>query len=72
MLDEHVELLERPLVEQELDTLARRQLAAGVLRIDALLPAAELGSGTTIFQGVEDVLHLLPPVLQLNHVCRGF
>ncbi|XUJ34502.1 hypothetical protein ACQ5SK_47595 [Bradyrhizobium japonicum] len=38
MLDEHVELLERSLVEQELDALARGQLAAGVLRFDALLP----------------------------------
>ena len=62
MLDEHVELLERSLVEQELDALARGQLAAGVLRLDALLPAAELCAGTTIFKGVQDVFHLLPPV----------
>ena len=43
MLDEHVEFLERALVEQQLDALARGQLAAGVLRLDALLAAAELG-----------------------------
>ena len=44
VLDEHVELLERALVEQQLDALARGQLAAGVLRLDALLAAAELGA----------------------------
>src|SRR5439155_3877938 len=66
VLDEHVEFLERSLVEQQLDALARGQLAAGVLRLDALLPAAELCAGTTIFKGVQDILHLLPPVLSLN------
>ncbi len=40
VLDEHVELLERALVEQELDALARGQLAALVLRLDARLAAA--------------------------------
>ena len=37
VLDEHVELLERALVEQQLDALARGQLAALVLRLDARL-----------------------------------
>ena len=41
VLDEHVELLEGALVEQQLDPLARRQLAARVLRGDALFAAAE-------------------------------
>src|SRR2546429_7172098 len=36
VLDEHVEFLERSLVEQKLDPLARGQFAAGVLRLDAL------------------------------------
>ena len=40
VLDEHVELLERALVEEHLDALARRQLAALVLRRDALRAAA--------------------------------
>jgi hypothetical protein len=40
VLDEHVELLEGALVEQQLDALARGQLALGVLRLDALLAAA--------------------------------
>ena len=61
VLDEHVEFLERALVEQELDALARGQLAAGVLRLDALLAAAELGAGAPFFEGVQDVFHLLPP-----------
>ncbi len=60
-----------PLSSKQLDALARRQLAAGVLRLDALLPAAELGAGTTIFKGVEDVLHLLPPVLQPKTTFAG-
>ena len=41
MLDEHVELLERPGIEQRIDALARRQLAFGVLRLDAALPTAQ-------------------------------
>jgi len=37
VLDEHVPLFERALVEQQLEPLARGQLALGVLRRDALL-----------------------------------
>ena len=37
VLDEHVELLERVLVHEQLDALARGQLAALVLRLDAPL-----------------------------------
>ena len=57
VLDEHVELLERALVEQELDPLARGELAALVLRLDARLAAAGAGLGAALFQLVEDVLH---------------
>src|SRR5262245_45780005 len=62
VLDEHVELLERALVEQQLDALARGEFSAGVLRLDACLSAAEFCARATRFQGVQDVLHLLPPV----------
>ena len=62
VLDEHVEFLERALVEQQLDALPRGQLAAGVLRLDALFAAAELGAGAPFFEGIQDVLHVLPPV----------
>ena len=44
MFDEHVELLERIVIEQEFDALARGELALGVLRRDALLAAAETGA----------------------------
>ena len=44
MLDEHVELLERVVIEQQFDALARGELALGVLRGDALLAAAETGA----------------------------
>ena len=60
VLDEHVELLERALVEQELDALARGQLAALVLRLDARRAAAGAGLGAALFQLVEDVLHAGP------------
>jgi hypothetical protein len=36
----HVVFLERALVEQHVEALARGQLALGVLRVDALLAAA--------------------------------
>ena len=42
--DELVELLERAGIEQQLDPLARGQLAGGVLRVEPLLAAAELGA----------------------------
>ena len=59
VLDEHVEFLERALVEQQLDALPRGQLAAGVLRLDALLAAAELGAGAAFFEGIQDVFHVI-------------
>src|SRR5438270_835766 len=57
MLDEHVELLERTFVEQQLDALPRGQLAAGMLRLDPLLAAAEFCSGAALIEGVQYVLH---------------
>jgi len=41
MLDEHVELLERAFVEQQVDALAGGELALGVLGLDPLLAAAQ-------------------------------
>ncbi len=41
MLGEHVQLLERASVQQQVEPLARGELALLVLRLDALLPAAE-------------------------------
>jgi hypothetical protein len=46
VFDEHVPFLERAFVQQQFEPLARGQLALGVLRVDALLPAAQArGSG---------------------------
>jgi hypothetical protein len=64
MLDEHVELLERALVEQKLDAFPRRQLAARVLRLNAFLAAAELCGGTASIESFENILHDLPPALR--------
>jgi hypothetical protein len=63
VLDEHVELLETALVEQKLDALPRGQLAAGVLRLDAFLAAAEFGPRAPFLEGVQNVLHVRPPSL---------
>ena len=63
VLDEHVELLERALVEQEFDALARGQLAALVLGVDALFAAAEAGLAPPLLQSVEDVFHVACPAL---------
>jgi hypothetical protein len=57
MLDEHVEFLERPLVEQKLYSLASGELAARMLRLDALCPTAELCPGTALLKGVQNMLH---------------
>ena len=57
MLDEHVELLEGIVVEQELDPLARRQLALGVLGGNALLSAAEAGGLPAGVEADENIFH---------------
>src|SRR6516165_9351329 len=57
MLDEHVEFLERSLVEQKLYALASGELAARMLRFDALCPAAELCSGAALLKGIQNMLH---------------
>ena len=57
VLDEHVELLERALVEEEFDPLARRQLAALVLGIDAGLATAQPRIVAPALELVDDVLH---------------
>jgi hypothetical protein len=43
VLDEHVPFFEGAFVEQQFQPLARRQLALGMLRLDALLAAAQPG-----------------------------
>ncbi len=60
MLHEHVEFLERALVEQKLDALPRGQLAAAVLRLDPLLAAPQFGAGATGFELFDDILHAYP------------
>src|SRR4029077_5360126 len=57
MLDEHVELLERVAVHQQFHALARGELAALVLRVDASLAAAQSRAGAPRLKLVDDVLH---------------
>ena len=57
VLDEHVELLEAAFVHQQVDALARGQLAALVLGVDARLPAAEPGFSPPPLQLLDHVLH---------------
>ena len=57
VLDKQVPLFKGAFIEQQFKPLARRQFAFSVLRINALLPAAETGSGTLFFQLFKNVLH---------------
>src|SRR5262249_15940858 len=66
MLDEHVELLERVLVHEELDALARGQLAAGVLRFNAAGAAATARAVAPLVELVEDILHVVPRFLSFG------
>jgi len=50
---ERVELDERPCVEQQVESLARGQLAAGVLLVDARLAAAQSRFGTHRTQSLD-------------------
>jgi hypothetical protein len=38
-----------------------------MLRLDALLAAAELGAGTAFLKGIQDIFHVLPPMLKSDH-----
>src|SRR3546814_7125102 len=57
VLDIHVPLLEGALVEQDLQALARGQLALGVLRLDALLAAADRRLRAHRLEPLKYVLH---------------
>ena len=57
MLDEHVELFERVVIEEEFDALARGQLALGVLRGDALLAAAETSALAASVEAGKHLFH---------------
>ena len=57
VLDVHVELLERAFVEEHLDALARGQLAARMLGVDARLAAAGPRDVAAALQFLQHVLH---------------
>jgi hypothetical protein len=61
VLDEHIELLERAFVEEDFDALARGELAAFVLGLDARLAAAHPGDLAAALQFPKHVLHGGPP-----------
>ena len=73
MFDEHVEFLETALVEQKIDPLPCGQLAARMLRRDALLAAAEPCARAPFFKGVQNVFHVFvpSPILQLVRFLTG-
>jgi hypothetical protein len=60
VLDIHVELLEGALVEQKLKPLPRGELAAGMLGLDALRPAAFPRPSPPDFKLFQDFLHAAP------------
>jgi hypothetical protein len=53
MFDEHVEFLERSVVEQQFDAFPGGQLALGVLRLDARLAAAKPGPGALAIESLD-------------------
>ncbi len=57
MLDEHVPFLEGAGVEEQLQSLARGELALGVLRLDATLAAAGAGGLAHILKPAKNLLH---------------
>ncbi len=57
MLLEHVPFFEGAVVEQQFDALARRQLALGVLGVDAFLATAEAGLCALPVQLLNDFMH---------------
>ncbi len=57
VLDEHVELLEAAFVEQQFEPFACGELAAGVLRLDALLAAAEPRLGAFFLELLQNLFH---------------
>src|SRR5690242_5666065 len=57
MLDEHVVFLERAGIEQGIDALTRRQLALGMLRLDALGPATQARGRALALELFQHVLH---------------
>ena len=57
MLDIHVELFERILIEQQVDPLARRQLALAVLRGNPLFTTAETRRCPSLLQFRENLVH---------------
>ena len=67
MLDEHVELFETALIEEEVDPLPCGQLALGMLIGNPLFAAAHLGLLASFVQFVEDMLHDVLPNISLSH-----
>ncbi len=61
MFDEHIELLERSMIEQEFDAFARRELAARMLSLDALVAAAQPRRRAPPFEAFDNMLHFRLP-----------
>ena len=60
MRDEHVELFKGAFVKQQIDPLARGQLASAVLRVYPRLATAHTRIFTTLLQLFENVFHDAP------------
>ena len=74
MRDEHIEFLERVVIQQKLDPLSRGQLALGVLRRHTFFAAASNRLGTATFQFFQNVGHgdssLIAPCLSFGRDSR--
>jgi len=54
---EHIPFFERVRIEEQFDTLTGGEFALGVLRVDALLSAAQTRLFALLFELMDDVLH---------------
>ena len=64
VLDEHIPLFKSAFIKQHLEPFTRRQLAFGVLGLDALGTATQTGGCALVFELFKNVLHGLVSLLR--------
>jgi hypothetical protein len=57
MFNEHVNFFKAIRVEQQVEALARGQLSASVLRLNAILATAQTGNSTALFEFFNNISH---------------
>jgi len=57
VLDKHIPLFKRSFIKQYFDSLACREFAFGVLRLDPANTPTQTGGGSFVFKLLKDFLH---------------